>query len=53
LATAQHLSPLEVLSLYPAHDYTLRRAFDTRAGADPSRPFLIFERSIANPAEAA
>jgi crotonobetaine/carnitine-CoA ligase len=36
------VTPLEVLSLYPEHDYTLKRAFDTRARRDPSRPFLVF-----------
>ena len=35
------LSPLEVLQLYPAHDYTLNGAFASRAQHDPQRPFLI------------
>ena len=34
--------PLEVLRLYPEHDYTLRGAFDSRARRDPQRPFLLF-----------
>jgi crotonobetaine/carnitine-CoA ligase len=35
------LQPLEVLNLYPGHDYTLRGAFESRAGRDPSRPFIL------------
>lgn len=38
--------PLEVLRLYPEHDYTLNGALASRAGRDPSRPFMVFrERS--------
>jgi carnitine-CoA ligase len=36
--------PLEVLSLYPAHDYTLRGAFESRARHDPQRPFMLFDQ---------
>ena len=36
-------SPLEVLRLYPAHDYTLSGAFASRAAAAADRPFLIYE----------
>jgi len=36
------LKPLEVLKLYPAHDYTLAGAFESRAQRDPSRPFIAF-----------
>lgn len=39
----KHLTPLEVISLYPQHDYTLNGLFETRAQADPSRPFLFFK----------
>ncbi len=39
----KHLTPLEVISLYPRHNYTLKGLFDSRAQADPSRPFLFFE----------
>jgi hypothetical protein len=35
-------SPLEVLRLYPSHDYTLRRAFESRMRRDPARPFMLF-----------
>jgi crotonobetaine/carnitine-CoA ligase len=35
--------PLEVLRLYPEHDYTLRGAFASRAARDPDRPFLYYE----------
>ena len=38
-------SPLDVLRLYPPHDYTLRGAFASRAKTDPTRPFMLFERS--------
>src|SRR5688572_30181510 len=38
-------SPLDVLRLYPPHDYTLRGVFASRAKADPARPFMLFEGS--------
>ena len=34
--------PLEVLQLYPEHDYTLHGAFASRAQRDPQRAFLYF-----------
>ena len=34
--------PLEVLRLYPDHDYTLRGAFESRAQRNPRRPFMLF-----------
>jgi carnitine-CoA ligase len=34
--------PLEVLRLYPDHDYTLHGALLSRAGRDPARPFMLF-----------
>ncbi len=38
--------PLEVLRLYPEHDYTLNGVLASRAGRDPARPFIVFrERS--------
>ncbi|MCC6532462.1 MAG: AMP-binding protein [Burkholderiales bacterium] len=39
----RELSPFEVLSLYPRHDYTLQGLFDSRACAGPERPCLLFE----------
>jgi len=36
------LKPLEVLNLYPGHDYTLHGAFESRAGRDPRRPFILY-----------
>jgi len=36
------LTPLEVLKLYPGHDYTLRGAFESRAQRDPERAFIRF-----------
>jgi carnitine-CoA ligase len=39
----KHLTPLEVLSLYPQHDYTLEGLFETRMRTNPSRPFLVFK----------
>ena len=36
------MTPLEVLRLYPEHDYTLHGAFESRARRDPERPFLLF-----------
>lgn len=35
--------PIEVLSLYPSHDGTLRGLLASRAQRDPNRPFLIFK----------
>jgi carnitine-CoA ligase len=35
-------APLEVLRLYPAHDYTLHVAFASRAQRDPQRSFMLF-----------
>ncbi|MBX9902954.1 MAG: AMP-binding protein [Burkholderiales bacterium] len=38
--------PLEVLRLYPEHDYTLNGVLTSRASRDPARPFMFFrERS--------
>jgi len=34
--------PIEVLRLYPEHDYTLNGALASRASRDPSRPFMFF-----------
>jgi carnitine-CoA ligase len=34
--------PLEVLELYPPHDYTLAGAFASRAQRAPERPFMLF-----------
>ncbi len=33
--------PLEVLQIYPRHDYTLNGALASRAGGDPQRPFML------------
>ena len=33
--------PLDVLRLYPEHDYTLNGALKSRAGRDPARPFML------------
>lgn len=38
------LKPLEVLQLYPEHDYTLHGAFESRLKRDPARPFMTFTR---------
>lgn len=37
------LSPLEVLRLYPEHSYTLQSLFQSRIGAGPDRPFIVFD----------
>jgi crotonobetaine/carnitine-CoA ligase len=34
--------PLEVLQLYPEHDYTLNGALESRMGRGPQRPFILF-----------
>src|SRR5687767_14628770 len=34
--------PLEVLNLYPPHDYTLKGALASRASVDPGRPFAFY-----------
>ena len=33
--------PIEVLSAFPPHDYTLRGFFESRLGSDPDRPFIL------------
>ena len=45
------LKPLEVLRLYPDHDYTLAGAFVSRARRDPQRPFIVFNGKIWSWAE--
>ncbi len=39
----KHLTPLQVISLYPQHDYTLPSLFETRARANPGHPFALFQ----------
>lgn len=34
--------PIEVLSLYPKHNYTMQSLYDSRIDRDPGRPFIIF-----------
>jgi carnitine-CoA ligase len=40
--------PIEVLQLYPEHDYTLNGALASRASRDPSRPFMLFREQAAS-----
>jgi crotonobetaine/carnitine-CoA ligase len=35
--------PLQILQLYPQHDYTLNGAFASRSQRDASRPFLVHD----------
>jgi crotonobetaine/carnitine-CoA ligase len=39
-------TPLEVLRLYPVHDYTLNSAFESRMRADPRRDFLLHQGKV-------
>jgi len=39
----QHLTPLEVISRFPAHDYTLASAFAGRAQVSAAKPFLLVD----------
>ncbi|MBI4207282.1 MAG: AMP-binding protein [Betaproteobacteria bacterium] len=39
-------TPLEILRLYPPHDYTLHGAFESRAQGDPRRPLIRFGDKI-------
>jgi hypothetical protein len=39
----KHLTPFEVISLYPQHGYTLQSLFETRALTNPAKPFIIFK----------
>ena len=39
----KHLTPLEVISLYPRHRYTLPSLFESRTLADPGRAFAFFQ----------
>jgi crotonobetaine/carnitine-CoA ligase len=36
------LTPLQVLELYPDHDYTLNGAFQSRSRSNPGRPFILY-----------
>src|SRR5207253_7324866 len=36
-------SPLEVIGLYPPHDYSLAGVFASRLQHSPQRPFIVFE----------
>lgn len=36
-------SPLEVLTSYSPHDYTLHGLYASRVGNDPGRPLFFFE----------
>src|SRR3954470_19819124 len=36
-------SPLEVIRLYPPHDYSLGGVFVSRLQHSPQRPFIVFE----------
>ena len=38
-----YMTPLEVISLYPKHGYTLQSLFETRRQANPSKPFVLFK----------
>lgn len=38
--------PIEVLSLYPKHEYTMQSLYDSRIDRDPTRPFIIFGEKI-------
>ena len=38
-----YMTPLEVISLYPKHNYTLQGLFETRRQANPSKPFILFK----------
>jgi carnitine-CoA ligase len=40
--TACMKTPLELLRIYPEHDYTLQGAFESRARRDPHRPFIVY-----------
>ena len=43
----KHMSPLEVIGLYPDHHFTLTSLLQSRLDLDPSRPFIIFnEKTI-------
>jgi crotonobetaine/carnitine-CoA ligase len=43
--------PIEVLSLFPAHDGTLHGILDSRARLDPARRFTLFENRTLSYAE--
>ena len=37
------MTPLEVISLYPAHNHTLQSLFETRRQANPTKSFIVFK----------
>ncbi|HTP96149.1 MAG TPA: AMP-binding protein [Burkholderiales bacterium] len=45
------LTPLEVLRLYPEHDYTLAGAFDSRLALAAARPFVVYKGRMWSRAE--
>src|SRR5260221_8523454 len=45
------LKPLEVIQLYPGHDYTLAGSFDSRLATAGARPFVIFKGKAWSRAE--
>src|SRR5450759_4836767 len=36
------MKPIEVLALYPKHNYTMQSLYETRIDRDPARPFIVF-----------
>jgi len=42
LEIADLKQPIEVLSLYPKHNFTMQSFYETRINRDPTRPFIVF-----------
>ncbi len=39
----KYLTPLEVIALFPRHNYTLAGLFESRRQANPAKPFILFK----------
>ena len=47
MSQKKHMTPLEVIGIYPEHHFTLTSLLQSRLDFDPSRPFIIFnEKTI-------
>jgi crotonobetaine/carnitine-CoA ligase len=48
MSQKKHMTPLEVIGIYPEHHFTLASLLQSRLDFDPSRPFIIFnEKTIS------
>jgi len=46
MSQKKHMTPLEVIGIYPEHHFTLASLLQSRLDFDPSRPFIIFNEKM-------